>query len=376
MKKIGSIVVLTLTGLALAAPVIPMNKALNALLELVPYLTDAQKFNDKKNEGTIRSSISKLEEAFNAAKHHDLLKQDVFSPSLGLIKSSITDSKQAFSKGNKDYAHWRMREITAQCMDCHTRLPADHVSSFRDGMRQLENAKFSDPYNLGVGQMIVRLYPEAKATFTKVIDEKFIRGELTGILLPMKQLLLIQTKILKDPEQMVKILDHYETKKGLSLSDKEVMKQWRDRLVVWGQSPYNKNKLKNDTEVESFIKSTLKPLFKNDSLYIGKFDVDLMYASGLLSNFIFENPQSKFAPDAIYWIGLSDKYLQREQFVGSGELFLKECVRRYPKSAIAPKCFAEYKESMEFQFTGSRGTELPAEVERELDHLESLIKKK
>ena len=374
LKVLSYIACIFLTTQLKASPIVPMNKAFSSLIELIPYLTDKPKFVEKKNEAFIQEKLMAMSEAFKAANHEALLKQDLFAPSLTMVRENLKNSSEAFKAGNKDYALWRMKEITTQCMDCHTRLPANHPSSFREG-KWIDKSKFSDRYNFGIAQLIARLYPEAKATFTQVVDEAIVKDQIQNVMLPLKQILLIQTKILKEPAAMVTVLKHYQTKKELLEADKALITQWTERLNHWKNSPHLKP-LQEDQQATEFMTKVMKPLFKNDSLYVGKFDVDLLIASGLLSNFLFENPQSKLAPDTIYWLGLSEKYLKREDYFGAGELFLKECIIRYPESKIATKCYDEYKESIEFEFTGSRGTDIPKEIDQELESLKKLIDSK
>jgi hypothetical protein len=46
---------------------------------------------------------------------------------------------------------------------------------------------------------------------------------------------------------------------------------------------------------------------------------------------------------------------------------------RYPREAIAKKCFKEYEEETILGYTGSSGTNVPGEVRRDLNSLKKLI---
>ena len=59
----------------------------------------------------------------------------------------------------------------------HTRLPSNHSSSFHDGSRLINKSLFTDPYNLGVAQLIVRQYPDAKASFSLALDEGIVKKQ-------------------------------------------------------------------------------------------------------------------------------------------------------------------------------------------------------
>ncbi len=49
---------------------------------------------------------------------------------------------------------------------------------------------------------------------------------------------------------------------------------------------------------------------------------------------------------------------------------------KYPKSARSKDCLEEYKESVEFDFSGSRGTAIPSEIKKELKDFSDLIEEK
>jgi hypothetical protein len=360
---------------AFAGPVLQMDKAFIALSELIPFITDRDQFMEKKNEKIISSKISELQSAIITAKHDSLIKEDLFAPSYSLINENISGSREAFKNGNKDYARWRLKEITTLCLDCHTRLPASYASSFQNGEFTIDKSKFENIYNLGVAQLIVRRYTDAKDSFTRSIQDRIIKKEFGDIILPFKQILLIDGKVLKNPENLSTFLTEYSTNKALPEDVQRSIAGWLKRLNHWKGNKLLKVGLKTDKEVTRFIAKELAPL-KGKAFYGGEYDVDLLITSGLLSNYSFENPTSASAPEINFWLGWSEKYLKRENFFGSGDLFLKQCIKRYPTNPIAKKCLEEYKESVEFEFSGSSGTSIPKDVQKELDDLAKLIKTK
>lgn len=352
-----------------------MNRAFTALSELMPYLSDARKFKLKTNRQLVETNIRELSKAFIDAKHDTLMKEDLFAPSYAVIRENLDQSLTAFSKGDSDFAHWRLQEMTAQCIDCHSRLPPSYASSFQNGQMTVVETKFKDPYDLGLAQMIVRRYSDAKASFTRSIQDRLIKNEGNRVAEPFKQILLMGTKILKDPENQIAFFRDYLKNEKLSPQMKAKLSLWIADLTEWKSSPFLKEGLKSDKDVGNFIQKKLKPL-SVELLFDGSRDVDLLLASGLLSNYLFENPTTNLTPDLSFWLGWSEIYLKRESFFGSGDRFLKQCIRRYPGHPMAKQCFDVYKENVLFEFSGSAGTNLPADIKEELNVLESLIRKK
>lgn len=353
----------------------PMAKSFKSLVSLVPYLADGKQFHLKSNEKFITDQLTEINQSFQTVKHEKLIQQDLFAPSYELVKQNIDDSLKAFASGKKDYAHWRLKELTSLCIDCHTRLPSDQPSRFDSGEQTFDSTRFENSYNLGVGQLIVRRYFEAKQSFTKSIDEKIVKGETKDLIKPLKQILLIETKILKQPKEMTTIIKYYLNKKQIPDSVKKILAKWQKQLQHWETKNNLFNELSNDVQMKNFIQSTISPL-KEKSNFENEYDIDHLLISGVLSNFLYKNPKSELAAEINYWIGLSEKYLKREHFFGSGDLFFKQCVQRYPENPIASKCLEEYKESVEFEFSGSSGTHIPSEIKKELEDMKNRLKLK
>ena len=360
--------------IAASSPVLQMNRAFMALADVIPFLTQQDAFMEKKNEKLILEKITELQKAFKAARHDTVLKTDLFAPSYAVINESIDHSLESFKQGKKDFAHWRLKEITSHCLDCHTRLPPSHSSSFQNGEFSINAKKFDDPYNLGIVQLIVRRYVDAKQSFIRSIQDRMITRNFQDIMMPFKQLLLIDTKVLKNPANVIAVIQEYSSKKDLPEEKRKSLIAWTGRLNYWkGRSELAG--LKNDSVVETLINKEFLPLKNNLSLDEGH-DVDLLIMSGLLSNYLFENPASKKSPEINYWLGWSEKHLKREEFFGSGDLFLKQCIKKYPKHPVAKQCYKELQESVEFDFSGSSGTNIPVDVKEELMELKKLIKGK
>jgi hypothetical protein len=210
---------------------------------------------------------------------------------------------------------------------------------------------------------------------SRYIDEKFIKNDFQDLILPFKQILLIDTKLLKNPENFLTTINAYQDKKNLPEEIKIEFKGWIPRLKHWQKNPVLSKGINSDKELQAFINKELIPLRKSINQTEGT-DVDMLIASGLLSNYFFLTQDSKLAPELIFWLGWTEKNLKRESFFGSGDLFFKLCIKRFPKSSTAKECLAEYKESIDFDFSGSSGTNIPEDVKAELEELTKLIKAK
>lgn len=374
MNKKSLIYLLIATSFSvISAPILQMNRAFDALSDLMPYLLDEPKFSNKNNEKNISKSLHELEKAFTLAGHDDLIRHDLFAPSYQLLIENLKNSKKAFQEGKKEYAFWMVHEAASTCLDCHTRLPIEHASSFQNGELNINLTKIKSSYEKGINYLIIRRYVDAKESFVRDIQDKFITKNMTDMILSFQQILLIETKIMKDPSRMISLIDSYQVKKNLPDMVSKELATWKNRLIDWKDEKYLKTGLTSEKDLIDFKTRRLLPLKQKS--FEDAYKVDLLLASGLLSNYFFQTQNSPSAPELTYWIGWIEKRLKKEDFLSSGELFLKQCIKKYPKSLIAQECYSEYKESMEFNFTGSSGTHIPNEIVKELNELKSLMTK-
>jgi hypothetical protein len=375
MKFLFALAVIILPISLYANPALQMNKAFNALTELIPYLKNEKAFNEKKNEKIISQNLKILSDSFKTAGHDVLIKQDLFAPSYQLIVENIEDSHKDFLSDKKDYARWLIKETLSSCLDCHSRLPESVTSSFQNGELTVSQKEFKTPYDLGVTYMIVRRYVDAKEQFLRSFQDAVIKKDATAMMGPIKNIMSIELKIKKNPQAMRSLLEDLTKKGNLPFEVQSELLSFIKRLDLWNKESALTSPPKNESEIKAFISRKLTPLKKKNS-FNDAYKVDLLLGSGILSNYFFENPTTTMAPELGLWLGWIEKRLKKEEFMSSGDLFLKQCIRKYPRSTTARECLKEYKESVEFDFTGSSGTSLPQEIEKELRELQNLIKKK
>jgi hypothetical protein len=374
MKMIITLALILALNSSIGGPVLSMNRAFNAVTELIPFLVHEDQFKDKKNDTVIKTHLKELGTAFKLAGHDDLIKHDLFAPSYELLTEDIYEMSKSFEEGKKDYSYWMMRETMTMCLDCHARLPKGVTSSFQDGELSVNTKKIQTPFELGLTYMIVRRFVDAKQNFTREIQDNIIRKNFSKILQPLKHILMIETKIKRDPVTMISIIDDYTRKNNFPSFITSELQGWKKRLLLWRDEKLLSG-ISTESELKDFIKRRLLPL-KRKGVDKNEFKVDLLFASGLISTYFFENQNSPSAPEIGLWLGWIEKRLKRDDFMSSGDLFLKQCIRKYSKHPVAKECLEEYRESVEFDFTGSGGTSIPREIEKELDDLERLVSPK
>lgn len=280
----------------------------------------------------------------------------------------------AFNDGNKGFAHWRLSEITNQCLDCHTRLPESYSSNFQEKKISLEPKRFQSTFDLGTAQFIVRDYEAAEKSFKTVIEDNINTKKFMDTIEAFRNVLIINTKIKPNVEKMLAFIKKHSHNKLLPMDIQEELGEWEMRLKEIQKIKLLQSPLQDDKSVRTLISTFLEPVKGKSDVFIENYDVYFFVSIGLLSRYLFTHPKSEMGAEISYWTGWSENLLKRAYMNSSGDLFFKQCILRYPKVPTAMKCLKELKESIESQFPGPGGLNTPA-VKKELADLEALITK-
>jgi hypothetical protein len=68
-----------------------------------------------------------------------------------------------------------------------------------------------------------------------------------------------------------------------------------------------------------------------------------------------------------YWLSFSERAVGYSFFYSLADGYLKACMDEWSLLPIAKRCYREYQSFVEFTFTGSSGTDIPADVRAELE---------
>jgi hypothetical protein len=364
-----------------------MHQVYESYVKLIPFIyTDKliTNSNDKKMLEELNAHLLDLQKAFKGAKHVELLKMPGFKPSLETIDHHISDTIDSVNAKSKVFAHARLKAMGALCVSCHTGI-SEKISknAFGDAISSLKRSEFNSDFDFANYLYLVRRFTEAKkyyelaikSSLDKIshppkgsfIDDRNLNGELYSSL---RRVLSLYTKIAIKPEEGMNFLKKYRQDKGITKFTREDIDKWIKGLKKWEKFDINSVK-----KIDEFIATNLKQLEDNkDKVNTGEHDITLLISSGVLTKFLNDNPNTDLVPTILYWLAISEKRLSNSYFFSLSDLYLKECILQYPKSAIAKSCYQEYEDNLTFGYSGSSGTDIPSSEKRELERLKNALK--
>jgi hypothetical protein len=358
-----------------------MQKALESTSELSFYAADPDRFRDVKNKTKIQEYLKNLLETFNSTKHNRKLHINQFAPALENLVDNIKTANTAFNNGHVNYAYHLTREMGGLCLNCHTQLPTDQRSSLSRDKFEKKREAFQSNWEYANYLMVVRNYNMAEQTLLGGIAQKVDQNNTPGNKREMPDmkdweagldgLLTIYLKVKKSPEMAFEKLNPYLSQ-NIPASIKTQWEESVNRAKYWTNKKHKLIDPKNDQDIKKVL-TQIEGIAKELN-FADRNVVDLLYFSGVLSNYLYKNGKSSEAAGILYWLGLAHKYLARNDLLNLGDLYFKECIINFSKNAYAKKCLAEYEDSITFGFTGSAGTSIPEEILKELRELKEKIK--
>lgn len=338
-----------------------MQKLLQPLRTLQPFLADEDKFTDSDNAKTIETQIQALRKDFHTIETipSRYKAQPGFQENIKNVAELLDDASRRFKEGRSEYAWWRLQRLPTDCFSCHaTYKVSSHISNasvIDESLSPLERARFL---------LATRQFAEARTTLTQALKDPAYRLYDDQIL---RSLLLVEARISKDPKASVALFKELSETPGLPLDDKHTVQRWVAGLEAWSKAPAISDSAKLSVGEKLITSGATRGIdFQQDdvSLLRGTAMVHDCLESGKLTE-----PQRR---KALYLLGYAYTHLSQFFTEGWGELYLEKCIEDFPNTKEAKWAYNIYSDTVIDNFTGSGGSSIPDEVKL---HLEDLRKK-
>lgn len=356
-----------------------MGNVYEAYVKILPYAYSKTNqifpLKDKNQKTELLKNLNDLSSFFNNAKHADFFKTPGLRPSLETITGHLKDTISAVESENYSFAEKRLNIIGALCVSCHSQLPAKiSKNAFGKNIKIINRENFDSDFSYANYLFLVREFEEAKKYFSlNLLDSMKNQSKIKSnqeVLFSLRRMITIDTKIKFNFEKSHAFIEKWKNESRLSLDAQKILSKWSEDLKQW--KDFNPSQI---TSLPNFIQKHLTPLdSKKENILTGDKDMSLLISSGILYNFLVENSKTELAPEILYWLSLIEHRMEHTYFYSLGDLYLKDCIKKYPNSPFAKKCYQEYAETIEASFSGSSGVNIPTEEKNELQKLKALLK--
>jgi len=343
-------------------------KAIHGVMEeLFPLAVQSKTLSGKDKEN-LKTQIAALRDHVGKLQPSSEERSDPFQISLEMLTEHLNHSLSAIENKEYGYAISMVRELPQLCSTCHTQ--DERIKHF-DTTDIKENLK-SD-FERGEYHFMTRDYQEALLDFNDHLAKQRKVSHGKGNSEAMEKILLIYLNVYRDPESAITYFDRLLDSGKLNIDFAMDVNQWLHGLDAVKTGPYKIDDIKDiEKEVDKIL------TFENEQdmpMFISEENkVSALWLRGLIYDFIKRNPKHKDAPKLLYWLAGLESSLEYGIYYQLPEIYLKNCVVKYPQHTYAEKCLEKFKSHVTLQYTGSSGTHIPSYKQVELDKLSDLIK--
>lgn len=366
------LLVVTLLGPAIASAAQEWELSLNAEMTgigaLMSNLLNEKVLSDPK--ATVQR-LDQLSERFGRLQSHTEGRGPAFRITWQTMVEQIDRTREAVDSGAATPESLRnlVHGIAAACAGCHTQDDRAQVLSFGQlsvpGDDPLQRARF---------HFITRDYGTALGLYEAFLDSRARLAYDAGVLDALEGELTILAQVYRDADRGIQ---HF--RKRLDRSGGSMSRQVRKDIEAWikGFEEVHRAKLKMlDPDWAQLSGYARRYILPHEGVPIATQEsekVVYLWLRGLLHEYVQAHPDDPNMPDLLYWLAIVDRVLDYNLYYSLADLYLRECVVRYPMSATADRCYDEYRRYVEFAYSGSGGQYVPPEVVDELARLRQVI---
>lgn len=343
-----------------------MGEVYGVFSEILPLSVSIQKFSAKENSASIERGFKKLDKISEELVAHT---KDIEFDYIGSnFKQDIKDMNKAWQAGQQREAQFIFRNLSTNCISCHTREQATSDSS-QPKLFTKVNQKGLSTIELAELKTAVREFSEALELYEQALSPKEF-SMLSPVLMEgfIVDYMIVALKVKSDAARVIKTLEVLGFDPSVPFSLRMNIGKWIPFL-----KEYRPEEIKTIADIENLISKG-----KN----LSSFPLD---AAGVVGNILgakhlqFLLSHTKLSPsdeaEAYYLLGISELSINRPLQVSKANFFLEKAIRTAPETPFAQNAYSSLESNIYYQNSGSLGVYVPNSDLKKLAELKKLIKK-
>lgn len=359
----------------LDADTVPLQNSMHSfkesLTKLLPIVIDPKQFNAQENQAQIEAEVKRLRMTSTQVTHNPTVQMQ--DPSLGFISSAFSEdlkrAEEALDLGKREFARYTLMNMTAYCIECHTRTSSG--PSFQS--EQLEKSLGAlKKVDRGEFLLSTRQFDKAFRVFKDVIEENLSQGtNLFDVDRAVRYAMAIAIKYERSPDKALQVIQLIESSDKTPFYLKQSTRSWSVSLQDW-----KKEKKKSAKSAAELLKRCRDFVAQGRIMQTGvserSGDVLFLRALSDLHIVMAMNLTKEQLGEALYLTGVSYETVRDLAVWSLHESYYESCIRRVPHSKWSEKCYQRLEESVYFGYSGSGGLKLPIDVQVHLQDLQKL----
>lgn len=342
-----------------------MHELSTTLSTILPIVNSAEKFNNKENAEAITAGTERL----RALAHGLSRRSDLSDPSAlavgELFDETILRAQNAFRSGQRDYARQILKDTTSYCIQCHTEVQRGAVLprlEFNVDLRRFSLLEKADFYTA------TRQFDLALDAYIDALkNDRSLRENTFKWQNAARTAMALTIKVKDSPSEAQALMKELASNK----KNHELIRSWDAAIARWRSEV--KLSLPNAAKLDKADR-LLSQANKNMRFELDHSQDVLFFRASRLAHQVLavKDVDPSLRARALYIAGITSEATRDLNFFTLHETLYEQCIRTSPHTLIANKCFIRLSDSITMGYTGSSGTDVPAEFASRLENLKPL----
>lgn len=345
---------------------------------LYPYLISEQAFAAPASAAEIQLRLDALAADATVLRHMRSLRSPGYALGATVLHDHLVRTVEAFRAGEKTHARWLLGQTLQGCIACHAQQPQRQPPGLAVPSGVLRGTTLEKADLM----FATRGFDAALELYAAVVD-RFPEGAAAGeagdqstLDVALARTLAIGLRVRRAPAPTARAFEQFLANPKLPVATRQLLGSWVVELRRPELLPTFDARTARPAQVHAYAKAVLDREWRRTTLLASPaFAARYLVLSGVLFEYVGGNPAARApeeAAQALLWLAKCDRAVDSDPFFSMADLYLEDCIRRAPHTSVAARCAAELEAGVVFEFTGSRGTDVPAEVARKLAELKLL----
>jgi hypothetical protein len=338
-----------------------MQNMLESLRDVLPLSVERSALSAPENAEKVRASLDAFSNNASLVSDHMATRQTSMRTLSRNLERDAAALSASFQAGQVERTGFLLRQITENCVVCHSRLPSPGDSPLAEHFIDERVLQSLPPERRATLQIATRRFDDALVTLEQILARPSSPALMIG---PLTDYLTVSIRVKGDFERPIQPLTKFAAREGLWERLRMDVDQWLNALP----------RMEQRAAGEATLAAARAILDDGQQIAMRGGDraalVHNITASALLERFIEGRAEAGLdVAEAYYLLGLTESMIGRNYWVTQGPLFLETAIRIAPSSRFAPDAFAMLEEQLLMSYEGSEYEELP---EDEMAHLAEL----
>jgi hypothetical protein len=343
-----------------------MRVIFDEIRRLLPLGVDAKRLASPEQQPQVARSIDTLARNAHLLEEHSARKD----PQMRFLARSIArDARhlgRTYAQGRYERSAFLLRQITENCVVCHTRLPSDEDSLLARGFVDQTAFDAMELEPRAALQMATRRFDDALETLEALLASPRSPALLLG---PLTDYLVISLRVKGDFQRPIEPLRRFAARQDLWDELRSDVEIWSEVLPRLEKQTAGEPSLATARTLLDEGRSMVT--FPQDRAWLAHF----VAASSVLQRLLFDTPP-KPGPElaeAYYLLGITEARIGRNYWVTAAPFLLETSIRMAPDQPFAREALALLEQELLMSYEGSDFENIPAEERAELDELKALM---